>query len=145
MKKGFTLIEVLIVIGIMAIIAGVTAVSFSSFNKTEILNRAKGDSLALFARARSESLSAKAGSVYGIQIGDTTLTFFENTYSAGNPENYTLSFQAPLVISTTSIGGNEVLFEKLTGRTSNTGYIVLNYPPSNSYATVTISSLGIAE
>lgn len=78
MKKAFTLLEMLIVLGIIAIILSVLTVSFSTTQKKSRDAKRKGDIKAL--QSGLEQYYATCGYVYPTQTGGGT---FESTIACG--------------------------------------------------------------
>jgi len=74
-SKGFTLIELMVVIAIIAILAAVAITSFRSYQK-----KAKAKELITFARACAQEAIAKC-------IEDNSTTNFSNLASCKNPSD----------------------------------------------------------
>jgi prepilin-type N-terminal cleavage/methylation domain-containing protein len=111
--SGFTLVELLIVIALLAIIAGVTFPFYSNIlfrNSVDISNQAVSQSL---RRAQLLSQSGESDSSWGIYLTSSTLTVFSgDTYATRTTsldENHGLSD------GLTITGDTEIVFEKFTG------------------------------
>lgn len=146
--KGFTLIEILVVLSIAAIIAVVGVVSLSNFNQEAALSVETGKVLSLLSKARSLTLSAKDGAAYGVHFEERKAVLFKGeAYSAGDAGNETQTLQTEVYLSAISLsgGGNDVVFKKLTGGTAQSGTVTLSLIRNESASsTITILGTGVA-
>lgn len=147
--KGSTLVETLVVVGIVMVIAGIVSLSFSSFRYGQALPNDVDDVTALLNEARSRTISGDAGAQYGVHFqSDRAVLFVGNTYVAGAVGNKTIIVNPMIIITSISLngGGVDVVFNKLTGETSQYGTLVEKYndgsinPPNK---TITISKTGL--
>lgn len=144
MKKGFTLVEIVLVIGIIGILIVITAFSFSEFRKSRALIQSSDIVVSVLTEARSRTLASVDGSRYGVQVlSDKTVLFPGDTYSAGNTLNELYYFESPAALASISLagGGQTILFDRLTGNTSNYGTITLQM--NSTSRTITLLSSGI--
>ncbi len=146
--KGFTLIEILLALGILAIISILGVMSLSNVNKDRALVVETERVLSLISKARSFTLSAKNGGAYGVHFETQKAVLFKGpTYTSGIVTNEIQAINAEVKISAISLvgGGTEVLFSKLTGATTQTGTITLSSVRNSSQTkTVIIVGTGIA-
>lgn len=148
-KKGFSLLELIIVVGIMAILGAITIFSLISMNNAELVSRDVFQVRSLLDRARSQTLSAKDDSQYGVHFTQTSVTLFKGSaYSPSDPENYVFNLDDRVLISSFVFSGqgNDVVFYRLTGETSVSGTVtfILKKDPSKT-KTITISKTGIIQ
>lgn len=148
LQKGFTLIEVLIVISIMAIISMILVSSFSLFNKSQALDKDADLIVESLEEARSKTLASHNASQYGVYFASTTITIFTGTtYSSSSSTNR--DFPLTLTDRVLSIslfgGGNNVVFNRLTGETGQYGTVVISSPTTSRTRTVTIHKTGVIE
>lgn len=146
--KGFTLIEVLIALAIVAVIAAVGVTSLSNFNAQEALSVETVKVISLLSKARSQTLSAKGGNAYGVHFEERKAVLFKGAvYSASDPNNQTQVLHTEVKISALSLlgGGSEVVFKKLTGGTAQSGTVTLSLARNPSVTKlITIAGTGIA-
>ena len=60
--KGFSLVEIIVAVAVLAVIAALTANAFSSFYKNMALNSAVEQAISVLQEARSNTLSGKDSS-----------------------------------------------------------------------------------
>ncbi len=145
-RKGFTLIEVLVALGIMMILLGVSAMGFSSFRDYFLLRITVQDVQTAILNARSATLASGGDSVHGVHIEATKLVSFSgDTYTVGSPSNVELVFPGTVTASSTSGIGSDVIFMRLTGRTQASGTITLTEARSGASTTLGVTNAGILE
>lgn len=149
MKKGFTLIELLIVIAIMTILVSILISSFSKLNQNQALDKDTKKTASLIEEARSRTLFSKNDSQYGVHFATTTATLFPGTsYSAGNSSNVVVDFNSNVNLYSIALtgNGNDIIFDRLTGNTSQPGVVTLSLTTSTSTKTyLTVSGTGLVE
>ncbi len=142
-KKGFTALEILIVIAIIAIIGGVLLPSFGAMRRDQVLKSAVEDVASALDKARSESLSSRDSSEYGVHFETNMAVIFTGVaYTAGASSNQEVAISAPASISaiTLSGGGSEVYFDRLSGEPNKTGTITITNDSASKV--ITISATG---
>ena len=127
-KNGFTLIEVLIVIGIAAVIFTFSAPYAMNFYRSNLLNDAQSNVIDALQRARHYALLQKNDSNFGVHIATSTYTLFQGTtYVPSNINNEVF----PLVNGLTFSTSTDIIFSKLTGSLTDpatmAGTTSLNY------------------
>ena len=99
--------------------------------------------------ARKSTLSSYYSSQYGVHFGTSTVTLFRgDTYSFGASNNDVYTF--PSNVEITSVGlngaGNDVVFERITGETSQYGEVAVSLlTGSTSPKSITIHPSGLVE
>lgn len=136
----------------MAIAAALTtfvALSFSKVNETEALDKNADLVVSVLTEARSMTLSSINGYSYGVHFDENQVVLFQgNVYNSTASTNFPTSLNSLVGIQNVSLvgGGNEVLFNKLTGATAQSGTLqVYLQSATTTYKTVTISPTGITE
>lgn len=146
--KGFTLLEVLLVLGIAAIIAAISLTSLSNFNKDNALVIEVEKVVSLIAKARSLTLAAKKELSYGVHFEERKIVLFSGaSYSANASTNQIQLLNDEVKISSIALtgGGAEVLFKKLSGETAQNGTVTIAAVRNASQTkVVTIEVTGVA-
>jgi prepilin-type N-terminal cleavage/methylation domain-containing protein len=147
-KNGFTLIELVIVLAIIAILSAIVVTGFSSFRNAQAFDRDVEMIVSFLNEARTQTLSSKNASAYGVHFASTAATLFTApTYTSGaegNKEYVFLGHDTMLTLSLTG-GANEIVFERLTGETDQNGTIVVSSAASGRTKTITIHETGLVE
>ena len=149
MQKGFTLIEVLVVVGLISLITGTPAFSFKDLNIRRPLENGVEDVVTLINEARSLTLSAQAETRYGVHLESEKIVLFSGgSYSSTSPANITSVLPSTVQIRNISLsgGGENILFDRLTGYTTNYGSLeVYLVASSTDFRTINVSRTGLAE
>lgn len=148
-NKGFTLVELVIIISILVLIIGFSASSFNLLNKSQALNKSADFVGTVLRQARSQTLSSKNISQYGVHFDTSQIVLFDGpTYNANNVTNiaFPLNYLVNISDVTLAGAGREVIFDRLTGDTSQTGTVklILISNPSSA-VTINISGTGLIE
>lgn len=126
--RGYTILELLIVIAILTTLATLVFLSFGPFRQTTQLSAAVEDAVSLLVEARSKTLSSDGGSQYGVHFEIGKVVFFVGTtYVSGNPQNKEILLPGDIEISAILLsgGGVNVVFKRLTGATDQDGSITM--------------------
>lgn len=138
-----------VVVAIVAMIAALATVSFSTVTARQSLDKSTDAVVAVLDQARSLTVSAKGAVAYGVRLLSTgPVLFVGSIYDANASTNKPLVLDPRLSLSNISLNGagQDVLFNKLTGTTTQSGTfrVTLTATPT-SYRTVTVYATGIAE
>lgn len=146
-SRGFTLIEVLVSLAILAIISVIGLNSFSTVNTGKALDLETEKVVSLIATARALTLSAKDGAAYGVHFEERKAVLFKGpSYTVGAPSNQEQALHDAVRTSAVALagGGAEVLFTKLTGATAQSGVITLAaVRDASKTRVITIAATGV--
>ena len=149
MKRGFTIIEILLVLAILSIAVTFVTVSFGKLNASRVLEKETALTLSILDEARALTLSSKEDSSYGVHFEDSVIVLFKgDVYSSSDPDNVTTSLDPRVGIRDIAFlgGGVEVFFKRLTGDTDEPGTLEIFLRSSSDDArTVEITVTGIAQ
>lgn len=126
--RGFTLIETLVAIAVLALLAAIMAGGLSSFQKSGELSRAADMVAGTLRDARGRTLASKNNSEHGAHFdSDKAVLFAGGAYIAGTPSNEETILPSRVEISIVALGGggDDVVFERLSGEAMATGTITL--------------------
>lgn len=141
LSKGFSLLEVILVIATIMVLAAITVPVYSGLQVRNDLDVATNTTLQTLRRAQTLSQAVDGDSIWGVKLQQTDITLFKGTdYSSRDTnfdEVYTLSGVSPSGIS-------EVVFSKLLGNPSTTGTLTLT-SSNNEIQNITLNSKGFLD
>jgi len=131
-KKGFTLTELIIVIGILVILIAISASTFIFFRKESDLNSNSEKIINILRRVQNKTLASEGLSQYGVYFDDSVsphqYTLFKGASYASRDVSFDEIYKLTRNIEIYEIdlnGGNEVVFEQLTGVATQSGNVSL--------------------
>lgn len=117
MKRGFTLVEIIVVIGIGLVILGTTTVLLLSGQRRVAKISAEEQVLSDMRSAQTKAMSG--GGTQGIYFGDITYTLFNGlVYNAGNAANFIVTLDNSINLTNTFAGSN-IVFLAVSGEINN--------------------------
>lgn len=143
--RGFTALELAIVIAIVAVLAAIVISSFATFRKTVAINTETEDTASFINRARANTISSKNDQQFGIHFQSDRLVMFQGTtYSAGAGTNETHLLNSSVAATTTVEGGGvDMVFQKVTGVTTQNATTTLSVVGGAASSTIIIYPTGI--
>ena len=148
LKKGFNLVELLIIIAVLSLIAFGSVSVFINFRNQQGLDKDTETIVEILQQARSQTLTSQNDSQYGVHISATKITLFTgSSYSSSDLSNkdYPLTLSDTVLNVSLSGGGNEVIFQRLSGETSQSGTITLASSATGESKTIKIYKTGLIE
>jgi prepilin-type N-terminal cleavage/methylation domain-containing protein len=143
MRKGFTLVELLIVFAIFAILFLIVgSISYNTLPKSQLLAESAVVTQTL-RKAQARSVSQRADSQWGVSISSTTVTLFAGSSYASRDTSLDELHQFPTGISASGL--SEVVFQTITGETSNTGTVTLTTQATGESESITVSGAGLID
>lgn len=148
-SKGFTIIEIIVVVSIIALVITIIAFSFSKLNSSQALEKNADLVVSILDEARTLTLSSKNAFQYGVNLEDSQIVLFKGAvYSSSDPTNVVTSLHSLVGLRniTLSNGGASIVFKRLTGNTDETGTaeIFLKATPE-IFRIITINATGVVE
>lgn len=146
LMKGFVFIELLVVIGIFMLLAGMGLASFRFFQNKMGLDETADQLVNILRLAQNRTLASEGQTSYGVHFAADTFTLFAGlSYNPASSSNQQYSLAKGLEIFNISLagGGSDVIFNRLTGRTNQSGQASLRIAadPTQSRS-IYISSAG---
>jgi len=118
MKKGFTLIEILISIGVISVLAAIAVFNFGNTRTQKILHITANNIVFALEESKSNALAGKNGENQGIYISSDSYTQFGgSTYSEGESGNVKTTIDSNISLSTTA-SSNSIIFARISGDVS---------------------------
>ncbi len=144
--KGFTIVELIVVMGIISIIAGLTFFGFKNYSTYQGYNQALGNVKAIMIDARVRARSSETGSGQGVKVlSGSMVTFQGSTYTVGAATNRTTVINGAVITPSFSNGTNEIIFHNLTGLPTATGTILIESIEFAASTTVEITGTGVIQ
>lgn len=129
-QRGFTLVEILVVVGIIVLFLGLSILQLRSFQQGSHLENMGKEVIAVLRLAQSKTLASEGALQYGVHFDQATTpdqyTLFQGpSYGARDTAKDEITvLQETIEISVIALGGgNEVVFLRLTGQADAQGTI----------------------
>jgi len=122
-KKGFTLIEIIIVIGIIGLLASISMNAYTNSKSHENLQTSTLGLVEAVRHAQSNAQSGKLDSSWGVKLNPSEVVVFKgSSYTARDSSlDQLLGLPSGVVVT----GLSEIVFSKIIGNTTNTGTITV--------------------
>lgn len=141
-KRSFTLIELLIVIGIIGALAGVSAPFLSTFLGGKQLTTTTDKVVRTLRKAQNYALSGKKDSVWGVHYESGLLVLFKGDDYDVRETDFDEKFNLPRIVSIA--GWTDIYFRKLRGKPLPET-LEITITMLNEEQTVTINSEGTVD
>lgn len=127
-NRGFTLIELVVTVAIMAILSGMSVVGYNKFNESQTVNQAANNLASDLRLAQQNALSGNkptgcSGDLHGWKVVIASPSYRLWAICDADVGDKTVTI-TPLTLTAT--GGNDVIFAALTGAESGTTSITIN-------------------
>ena len=142
--KGFTIIELLIVLTILAVLVGVISLPVIRFRREQALQNTTNAVLTVINEARAKTLAGTNNTNYGVRFeSDRAILFQGSTYQSTSGTNQIFLYESPVVLGTVALfgGSSEITFDRLRGTTAQHGTLQLQLP-SGTTRTITVTANG---
>ncbi|MDD4333098.1 MAG: hypothetical protein PHT51_03220 [Patescibacteria group bacterium] len=143
MTRGFTTIELFIVVGIMVIIIAGALPMYSNLQVTSQLNETNSQIAQTLRIARQQSVARLNNINHGVKFTANSYTLYQGSSYALRDITYdrTISLDSALTIATT-LTSDEVNFSLATGIPDNTGTTTLTHSAGGTRQ-VNVNSFGV--
>jgi Tfp pilus assembly protein FimT len=122
--KGFTLVEIIIVVAVLMVIAGLGLIFGIDFYRNYIIDTERNTVLSVLQKARSRSQNNINQSAHGVCFQSNNYVVFQgDSYALRNPA-YDQTIPKNPVINASGL--SEVVFKQLNGDSQTVGNIILN-------------------
>lgn len=122
--KGFTLLEVLLSIAMIAILTGFSIPVFRTMLTKNDLDVATTTVAQTLRRAQTQSLAVDGDTSRGVKVQSGSITLFKGTSYAARDSNFDETFDMATTIGMS--GTTEIVFTRFTGLPQATGTINLS-------------------
>ncbi len=143
---GFTLIEMLITLSLLALVATLSIIGFQNFARFQQYNQAVSDVTFVLEQARLSARSAVADESHGVKLDTASLTEFTgSTFVGGDPDNIVHTYGLITLQHGLTGGADEIVFQKLTGLPSATGTVTVVGAIFTASTTIEITGAGVVQ
>ncbi len=126
-NAGFTLLELLVAVGIMSLIGGAIMGAFGQYRTQQSKEGAAETVLAALSQAHLDTMSSKNDSAYGVNFKSNEVIYYKGVVYPGDGAVGNVHYALPNSIEIANIslagGTTTVLFKRLTGATDNFGTV----------------------
>lgn len=147
--RGFTMVEMLVVISLSVFVIGLTASAFVGLSNNQSLDKDVGIVTSVIQKARANSLNAKNGSEHGVKFATSSITLFEGTvYNSSATSNVVYNISSKVSMSQIQLtgGASSLYFQQINGKPSATGTIMYRLNASaSSTKSILIYGSGLIE
>lgn len=147
-SKGFSILEIMISVSLIGVLTVIVVGQFSKYQAAQFIRTDTEAVIGIIEDARAKTLSSVSSSQYGVHFDTDTATLFTgSSYSSSDPDNKILELSSYVQITDVSLvgGGDEIVFERLSGNTNQYGSITLEASGGDDSRVITVTKLGIIE
>lgn len=141
-NKGFTLLEVLLVVVLIGALAALSAPIYNSYKLRNDFDIAVNTTAQALYRAQVLSQSVDGDSAWGVYIQTGNIVIYKGSSYASRDSNYDEEYDINNKIAIS--GENEINFNKFSGLPQTTGNIILT-DINNEVETININSQGMVQ
>jgi GxxExxY protein len=139
--RGFTIIELLIVIAIVAIIGGTTIPLGANFLVRSHVENKTNELVSSLRTAQLNTISGKEDSQWGVNITSTQIILFAGASYAARDSTFDQIFSIPGSVTITT---DEIIFSKLTGDPDATASLTVSAGGAGN-STVSVNEVGTVD
>ena len=139
-QSGFTMIEMLIVIALIAILAGFSAIYLSTILSKNNLDVTSQTVVSTLRRAQVLSQAVKEDSPWGVKINIGEIVLFKGDGYLNRDPNYDELTSIPNAVDV--LGISEVVYSKMSGLPNTTGDITLQASATEEQKNININTKG---
>ena len=141
-KKGFSIVETIVVVAVLVLIISVVLYSLSTLKKSQAMKNAVGDVLSSIDKARSMSFASVNSTTYGVHFqSDKVVVFSGSTYSSSASDNDDINITSPASITNVTLNSlsgtsGDIYFTRLLGVPSKTGSVTITVGTNTKFITI---------
>lgn len=149
--KGFTLIELIVVIALVGVVSTIIFTSFNALNQRQALDKEVDYIKTLIQKTRLASLNSKNGAMFRVEFASNQLTVAESGTTTVTVYPYSSNISLTTNGLTAVTGGaatTTIFFSKISGLAGARGVLTYSLMSGGSATitrTITINALGTVE
>lgn len=140
-RRGFTLVESMVVIGIMGVVIAVSSPAFGGYLKRNALEAMVGDAVSTLRSAQMLSQAGASDATWGVYVAGTQTVLFQGASYATRDTSFDQN--VPYSSDIYPSGTVEYVFEAGTGRTQAGSFAVTN--SDGETRTITVNAFGMVD
>jgi len=146
MKTGFTLVELLIVLGIVIVVSILSIPFIQSFQDSSDLQTYADNLNYVLRRAHQQAVNGQNNSSWGVYFNEAgkNFTLFKGDSFATRDQSYDQAFDYPNIFNISTDFGDQIIFSVYSGQASVTGSIIFS-GKNNKQRIISISSSNIIQ
>ena len=141
MNKGFTLIEVIIVICIILLLFAIAWPIGANFYRQSLLSKAQQQVIWILKQARNDAINQKNNSAYGVHFSNGEAIIFQGDNFANRAVVNDINYTLPKIVAISGL--QELFFAPNTGFVSSPGSLILS--SSGGSKEIIINKLGVID
>jgi len=139
-KYGFTLVEVMLVMGVLGIITGLAIPFYQSFQISSALDNAGQEITQALRTTQSRAMSSRGLSPHGVHFDLNKFIIFQgDIYNPADPDNEI--FEVANTVDITSSGSSDIVFSVGEGLPDSQPVITITSSNNESHS-ISINNLG---
>lgn len=124
LNRGFSLVEVIVVLGVFALLAGISTATYSQFKTKSNLDIAVGSVVEAMRHAKANAEQVQGDAKWGVEVLSNQIVVFKGSSYGTRDTSADQTLNLPGGI--TASGLAEIVFEKVTGTTATVGTVTLS-------------------
>lgn len=144
-KSGFTLVEVVLVLSLMVVFFGLSALYSQTSQVRADLNAQASNFVGFLRLAQSSAEAGKGGTSHGIHLENNKYVVFAGaSYNQDDSANYEIVLPDTIEISTFDLNGagDDIIFNAPNGETDEYGTVTFLSSQINKNKIITITNAG---
>lgn len=144
---GFTLIEALVVIALFGILILGVLVNFRTSRDRLAVETTAEEIISSLETARARTIVSQGEEFWGVHFESEDFTLFQGPQYTSHPDLYerrSVAQGATIVSIVIAGGGSDVVFDRITGTSATTGFVILEANNPTISRTVYIEAVGRA-
>lgn len=141
MRRGFTLIEMMLSVGIMSLLAALALPLYATFASRNNLAVTAQSLASMLRRAEVYARANYGDNQWGVNIQSSAVTLFQGTSYATRNSGLDETLTIPGGVSSSYSG--DIVFSKLSGAPSTTATITMSSTAVSTTQTVSINAKGM--
>ena len=137
-RRGFTLLELLVVIGSMAVLAAIGIPTFQVMRKNVMLSSQAQEIVSTLRVAQTRSITSQDGTPHGVYFDTNSYALYGDDWAA---PAYSKTTDLQNGVEILQGSGTELTFGRLTGNASSSLTVVVGYD-GGKQKTITVEPVG---